>query len=851
MCPSPFIIRDGTLITYTGRDADVILPDCVVHIGDQAFYHNESLRSVQLHPGVRSVGQSAFSQCKALEHLYAPDGLAYIAQGAFAGCEALCEAPLPDSVCFIGEEAFLHCAALTSVRIPQGVSVLEARTFWRCTSLAYLFIPQGVQSISEDAFGCCPLGNIEVSPENPVFCSVDGALYDKEITTLLLYPKGDKKEDITLPASVISIPRLAFSDMKTLLRITLPDGLQMLPTAAFSECGALCKVHLGSALRHIEDSAFSGCTSLTTLTLPHALECIENRAFARCGLSSILLPASVNDIGKGIFEGCRALETIDTEEANAFFSSKGGNLYTKDGKGFVLYAPGKPEMVFSVPSGVQWVASHAFYECASLCEIRLPDTAEYLASHAFSRCAALQCVRSDKPVIRHRRGTLFDACGTEEKPPVLQAPPHSNGTSAVLAGELIIDGVTLRPSHCDQDTVFPVGIRRIGEEALFENNELEALLLPASVTEIGRSAFCDSHTLECIKLPNTLQSIGYAAFGGCIRLREVMLPENVCRIDTFAFAHCDALKHIHVDSANRCFTATRDGLLLGEGGRRVLFCPIYPDTDEIEVPHGVTVLEKNLFRNTHVSKLRLPDTLLTLRSGSLLSPHIKEINLPAALCEIETDWSDSVRAQAVFGRGISQIHLSPDNKQFFLRDGILYADGGKTLLFCLPSDKETEYIIPEGVTSIAPFAFEYREELKRITLPHSLRRIGQRAFAYSGITEIELPEGITSLPREVFCRCRELRRITLPTTLRRIGDSAFGMCSSLQAIKLPEGLACIADFAFRLCIALEGITLPDSLFAVEGSAFHMCRALQAASIGRETVINAKAFPPGTAVLRRT
>lgn len=84
-----------------------------------------------------------------------------------------------------GENAELrtNCAPFSphTVEIGEGIASIGAGTFAGCTQLEEVTIPASVTSIAEDAFkGCVSLKTITVSPENPVYAVIDGALAEKE-----------------------------------------------------------------------------------------------------------------------------------------------------------------------------------------------------------------------------------------------------------------------------------------------------------------------------------------------------------------------------------------------------------------------------------------------------------------------------------------------------------------------------------------------------------------------------------------------------------------------------------------------------------------------------------------------
>jgi len=81
-----------------------------------------------------------------------------------------------------------------------------------------------------------------------------------------------------------------------------------------------------------------------------------------------------------------------------------------------------------------------------------------------------------------------------------------------------------------------------------------------------------------------------------------------------------------------------------------------------------------------------------------------------------------------------------------VRDGVLFADGGATLLRYPPAAPESAYAVPEGTRAIAPGAFQGAGRLRELTLPQSLRSVGPMAFSGTALPFLRLPEGVEPGP---------------------------------------------------------------------------------------------------------
>ncbi len=126
--------------------------------------------------------------------------------------------------------------------------------------------------------------------------------------------------------------------------------------------------------------------------------------------------------------------------------------------------------------------------------------------------------------------------------------------------------------------------------------------------------------------------------------------------------------------------------------------------------------------------------------------------------------------------------------------------------------------IPDSVEKIGNYAFAYCTNLESVTIPDSVREIGDRAFeGCELLRKVRLPEGLEEIEEYTFFLCFELKTISIPDSVRRIGKGAFDGCS-LSRISLPEGLVSIGDEAFNGC-ELKKVRIPASVTEIGKNAF--------------------------------
>ena len=199
------------------------------------------------------------------------------------------------SVTSVGLDAFTGNTALTKVFIPQTikdfgiseVSVLQRNMFVGCTALEY----------------------IEVEEGNPVFCSVDGVLFDKEKSSLYTYPAA---EEVRLSSNLTALPGLLFSQCEHLKSVTIPQGVTNLGLGVFAGCASLTSITMPESVVSTEYAVFEDCTSLSEVTLSPNLKEINQKLFLNCSsLAEIQIPEGVTCVLSNAFENCLSLKKID------------------------------------------------------------------------------------------------------------------------------------------------------------------------------------------------------------------------------------------------------------------------------------------------------------------------------------------------------------------------------------------------------------------------------------------------------------------------------------------------------------------------------------------------------------
>ncbi len=150
----------------------------------------------------------------------------------------------------------------------------------------------------------------------------------------------------------------------------------------------------------------------------------------------------------------------------------------------------------------------------------------------------------------------------------------------------------------------------------------------------------------------------------------------------------------------------------------------------------------------------------------------------------------------------------------------------------------SELIIPDThngrpVTSIGERAFSGCDNITSITIPDSVKSIGENGAFYScqKLKSLTLGNSVESIGAQSFENCFSLEKIIIPDSVKTIGVSAFQSCFNLKTVTLGNSIELIDNSVFFSCYALTSIVIPDSVKRIGDSAFSNCRSIFSAEIG--------------------
>ncbi len=327
-------------------------------------------------------------------------------------------------------------------------------------------------------------------------------------------------------------------------------------------------------------------------------------------------------------------------------------------------------------------------------------------------------------------------------------------------------------------------------------DEIENIIINEGITEISYYTFSDHRDLKNISLPKSLLTIGYGAFSSCVSLKNITIPVNVDSISGDAFAECYNLTNIGVDTNNKHYTSI-DGILYNTDVTSLVAYPCGKEGSTYTLPLSVTSIEDDAFwGNQYLETIKLHDELKCIMYNSFSHmSSLKKLNIPKSTWYIGSGFNDC--------DNLTEIDVDPENPSYTSEDGVLF-DKEKTKLICYPSGKkENEYTVPETIERIMNNAFAY-SKLESINLPEKLKIIGQCAFCDSAyLTKISIPESIEIIEYGALFECYELSSIYF------LGDLPYADYPDYYDSEEDVPLLCLEDTICGVDNEVNVYYLPD------------------------------------------
>ncbi len=417
-------------------------------IGNNAFEGISGITKLNI-PTIETVGEYAFHNCK-LESITFGEKTQSIGTMAFS----------PENYNYPPELSINTTINGNTLKNYIDATTVKTSAFYK-TKISELTIGKDVTNIMERGFRSSSLSALNFEES------------DKELQIgLMTFNQCNNLSEIDFSTRPIKISSTSFQNCTNLSKITFGSKTATIGYGSFDGCTNLSSVTFGSGIQSISQTAFqktaltdanlSACTSLkeingfesckqlTTVTLPASLENIGENTFNGCtALSSITLPDSLKSIGKSAFQGCTALASI------------------------------------TIPGSVTAIGDSAFQDCTALTSIEIPSSVTSISNNLFNGCNKLISVTLPNTI-------------------------ESIGDSA-------FQGCTALASITIPDSVSSIG------NSAFQSSGIKEITLPENLSSLGSSCFESCSSLEKVLCKGKNFTLQSNTFSNCDNLKTIIL----------------------------------------------------------------------------------------------------------------------------------------------------------------------------------------------------------------------------------------------------------------------------------------------------------------------------------------
>lgn len=731
---------------------------------NQIFKGKTSVTSVDISPTCERIEHNAFDGCTSLDSISVSDSLKYIDEYAFKNCKALKSFTIPDSLMHLGEGSFVGCDNIVEFKgnknfvkyngkalvsngalicvlpkddtetkgrvrnisnIDENINRLTTSCFYGCENMMRIDMPSGLTSIDNNVFenftnlievhfsGNTPptLGNNvfkNVRSDFKIFVPESGLLeYNntwKEFgyDTQNIYPKAENNTIIYYSDSKINLKPNTSSSKATQSQITIDgcangnyfkitdNSLNFLGAYYFSEQNSIKKIILPENTKVLGAEAFADCENLEYIYLSDNITHIDHACFVGCkSLSRIHIPKSPKiTFGNAIFSLCENLKEFGTYYEG--YVSNDNRCYITNSSTLKFFAQGGVTGEYTIPNKITTIAEFAF-QYSNITGISLSQNTKVIGENAFSQCEKLERINNWDNVETISQYAFYkcESLGKISLPSKLKTISqyafsncnkmyinNNNLKNVTSIGSYAfssctnfknVDDITGEETPLNFDS-----ITHINEKVFYNCTQLTKVNINDNITEIEKSAFegCINLTSVSISTESKLNKINSSAFRACGRLKNLHLPKNLTTIGDSAFEECKQFM----------------------GNVYEQLPPTGSYNYSLTIPENVTSIGSSCFKNTNVFFLNLSSGLKTISDSAFYGTPI------------------------VFFSTSKATNLTEIGRYAFYNCANLCSYDGILRL-------------PESIQIINDNAFDGCGHIKNVTLPSSLKKIGNRCLA--------------------------------------------------------------------------------------------------------------------------
>lgn len=871
--------------------------------------YTQNIKTISLPSTLTSISDSCFENCMSLETINIPEGVTSIAADAFRGCTSIQSIIIPSSVISLNRNAFRGWTESQTISLDWNSDDETERTI-NTSDSSYIDAPnahykdgivpwfswvlntEGVLTIR---------GKGEVpfySYDYPDWTNATSVVVEEGVTGF--YSDGEHR------AGFGNYERQYTQNVKT---ISLPNSLLSIPRDCFWGCSALEEINIPSSVTTIGSYVFEGCSKLTSITIPASVTSLCMNDFKGWTADqAILLDWNSNDSTE---------RTVNTDD---FGNRDVINAHYKDGKyawtlwtrtyyeqdGFswnlnvdgVLTISGEGEMPFyaygfpewknatsvvveegitgfntagygwnganyagfsscysdytqniktvSLPNTLTSISDSCFEACTSLETINIPDSVTSIAAEAFYGCSSLKnLVLSSN--LTYIGENAFKNCTAIASITI----PSSVTTFYRTAFNGWTDSQAITFDWASDDdterTIYNLGSYTVGTNAYCNDSKagwFSWTLNDEGVLRIrgnGVLPFYSSYS-EWKDAKSAIVEEGITGFSGgsysgfssenyhnTQNIRSISLPNTLLSISDSCFEACIALEEITIPDS---VTTIEPSVFYG--------CT---NLKTVRLPENLTSIESYLFTNcTALENINIPDGITTIKEYAFQNcTSLESITIPESVITLDrsafSGWTDEQEITLDWSSSDLTERNIYNNNWYTTGTSAKNNDGKAAWFSWLLSD---DGVLRIRGTGVVPFTSS-RDWINATSIVVEEGVTGFYEDSYAGfsnvnvertknVRSVQLPSTMIVIPRYCFYGCTSLEKINIPDSVTSIGQQAFQGCTALESITIPESVTSIGAYAFYECSGLTAFTIPSSVTTIGDYALAYCTGISSITV---------------------
>lgn len=282
----------------------------------------------------------------------------------------------------------------------------------------------------------------------------------------------------------------------------------------------------------------------------------------------------------------------------------------------------------------------------------------------------------------------------------------------------------------------------------------------------------------------------------------------------------------------------------------------YEINDELTYPSEVTLngttyqVKSALFHNTTAKHVIVPEGVESCMGASSSTDMVK-LTIPSTLKEIGSGFRACPSSHNYYDSGFLDTRdnatfqgyemSNPEKAKYLtVKDGIVYNKEETEMLTKVPCALEKDtLVLPDTIKEIPKGAFMSNKTVKKVVFGKNITSIGNGAFAYSNIENVQMNDNVTVLDEYAFYYCTKLANVDLSKSLTKIdGYETFKYTDALKHIDLKNVTELTGWYTFQQS-GLEDVDLSNVSNMSGIQVFGSCHNLKTVYIGKNTDFSGK------------